>query len=464
MDFIQSLFSSRSLGGASDATGAKTATSEAEQAAHFEQQLHNASAEFAPLPEHDTTASTDKVLENEHANVLLPNAESPLSDTDSSQDDAIAQGTSQDDNATDEMDEGDDIDHVLAQGAVFLQRLTQSNQQIASHEPKGGNPLPPEAPTSVTHHNTDDIGDDAAEGVTSVLTGEGPPSSKHFDITPSSAVAERNAVTSLHTTPHGVTPKNTPHTVEGHHVMRTEPVEENDDGVGFLPSRFESEHQKALEIPSNLITAKAVMPEIASSEQVLEAVKRTLVDAPERDNETPLAASLSSAIGASSASAMKMEPHVSAAQAPLMLTKEQAGEQVSERIQMMMAKNLKQVDIRLDPPELGKIQIKLSINNDQATVQFSVNNNQTRDMLEQAMPRLREMMQQQGMQLAQGSVHQESSQSFAQHQQNSPQQEAGFSSAMGGNRGEVSDAHDEIADTATELYITERNDRVDFYA
>ncbi|MGR5347715.1 flagellar hook-length control protein FliK [Vibrio mediterranei] len=94
-------------------------------------------------------------------------------------------------------------------------------------------------------------------------------------------------------------------------------------------------------------------------------------------------------------------------QSPLVLTKENASEQVSERLQMMMSKNLKHVDIRLDPPDLGRMQIRMTLNNDSATVHFTVQNQQTRDMVDQAMPRLREMLSQQGIQLADTSVQQQ---------------------------------------------------------
>ncbi|MCG3880645.1 flagellar hook-length control protein FliK, partial [Psychrobacter sp. Ps6] len=60
-------------------------------------------------------------------------------------------------------------------------------------------------------------------------------------------------------------------------------------------------------------------------------------------------------------------------QPPLLLTKEQAGDQLADKVQMMAAKNLKQIDIRLDPPELGRMQIKLSLHDDnQASIQFQV--------------------------------------------------------------------------------------------
>ncbi|MCV5960739.1 flagellar hook-length control protein FliK, partial [Escherichia coli] len=56
------------------------------------------------------------------------------------------------------------------------------------------------------------------------------------------------------------------------------------------------------------------------------------------------------------------------AQLPLQLTKELANEQVAEKVQMMMSKNLKNLDIRLDPPELGRMQIRMTMNNDLANV------------------------------------------------------------------------------------------------
>lgn len=98
-----------------------------------------------------------------------------------------------------------------------------------------------------------------------------------------------------------------------------------------------------------------------------------------------------------------------AAQAPMQLNREIAGEQVAERVQMMMSKNLKNIDIRLDPPELGRLQIRMNMTGDGATVHFTVANQQARDVIEQSMPRLREMLAQQGVQLGDSSVQQQSS-------------------------------------------------------
>ncbi|MFG0730489.1 flagellar hook-length control protein FliK [Photobacterium damselae] len=149
-------------------------------------------------------------------------------------------------------------------------------------------------------------------------------------------------------------------------------------------------------------------------------------------------------------------------QPPLLLTKEQAGDQLADKVQMMAAKNLKQIDIRLDPPELGRMQIKLSLHDDnQASIQFQVAHQQTRDLIDQAMPRLRELLLQQGMQLAQSSVHQETSQQFSQHfNQQSGQDSSAFGS--GGHSDGSHDGHDDGA--VIEGYVTTSSDRVDYYA
>lgn len=159
------------------------------------------------------------------------------------------------------------------------------------------------------------------------------------------------------------------------------------------------------------------------------------------------------------------------AQSPLQLSKEQAGDQVSERINMMMSKNLKHVDIRLDPPELGKLQIRLSLNQDQASVQFTVGNQQTRDLVEHSMPRLREMLHQQGLQLAQSSVQQDTSrqafsgQSGQQNQNDSGAQQSGNNSGNGSHAG--GNNHDDNVMSGGEtvdMYVKPADDRVDYYA
>jgi flagellar hook-length control protein FliK len=107
------------------------------------------------------------------------------------------------------------------------------------------------------------------------------------------------------------------------------------------------------------------------------------------------------------------------------------GDALSERISMNAAKNIKQVTIHLDPPELGTLELKLQIKDDQQTlVQVQVQNPQVKEALESSAHRLREMLASEGLELAEfdvqtGSEHSaggeqhDSNQGLAQEQQNS---------------------------------------------
>ncbi|PFG55649.1 flagellar hook-length control protein FliK [Vibrio sp. ES.051] len=148
------------------------------------------------------------------------------------------------------------------------------------------------------------------------------------------------------------------------------------------------------------------------------------------------------------------------AQLPLQLTKELANEQVAEKVQMMMSKNLKNLDIRLDPPELGRMQIRMTMNNDIANVHFTVSNPQARDIVDQALPRLREMLAQQGMQLADSSVQ----------QQNSGQQQDGYAASDQSGQGTTGrgfSGHSEEnfdTDANLDLNVVSKRDGISFYA
>ena len=148
-----------------------------------------------------------------------------------------------------------------------------------------------------------------------------------------------------------------------------------------------------------------------------------------------------------------------AAQAPLQLNREMASEQVAERVQMMLSKNLKNIDIRLDPPELGRMQIRMNMNGDGATVHFTVANQQARDVIEQSMPRLREMLAQQGVQLNDSSVHQQAS-----------QQQRGYANAGQGQTGQgnsnqtVSGEENLEADINLDLNVAAKRDGISYYA
>ncbi|MBJ7267928.1 flagellar hook-length control protein FliK [Idiomarina abyssalis] len=95
-------------------------------------------------------------------------------------------------------------------------------------------------------------------------------------------------------------------------------------------------------------------------------------------------------------------------QRPLDLQQTEASQKLQERINIMMSRNIQRADIRLDPPELGSVQIRVNMSGEQASVQFQVQSAQAKDAIETAMPRLREMLEQQGIDLADTQVGEQS--------------------------------------------------------
>ncbi|TKB58236.1 flagellar hook-length control protein FliK [Ferrimonas aestuarii] len=85
---------------------------------------------------------------------------------------------------------------------------------------------------------------------------------------------------------------------------------------------------------------------------------------------------------------------------------ERMAPELRERMMMMINSRTNQAEIRLDPPELGALQVKIQMNGDQAQLQLQVAQTQTREMVEQALPRLREMLEQQGITLTDTQISQ----------------------------------------------------------
>lgn len=77
-----------------------------------------------------------------------------------------------------------------------------------------------------------------------------------------------------------------------------------------------------------------------------------------------------------------------------------AGRQLGERIQMMIRGDIQHATIRLDPPELGALEIRVTVQNDQTQVHIVAPNAQVREALESQSARLREFLEQQGLSLA----------------------------------------------------------------
>lgn len=74
------------------------------------------------------------------------------------------------------------------------------------------------------------------------------------------------------------------------------------------------------------------------------------------------------------------------------------------RIGVLVDKGVSEAKLQLTPAELGRMEIKISTDGDQTKILFTVQNAAAREAIEQAMPRLRDMLGQEGLQLAHSEV------------------------------------------------------------
>ncbi|ODX71012.1 flagellar hook-length control protein FliK [Vibrio parahaemolyticus] len=245
------------------------------------------------------------------------------------------------------------------------------------------------------------------------------------------------------------------------HVAAQAPMAQHADKLASAPmpdALVANNFNPAVQMAANgEVSHKAINAALSAG-----ALKATASQQDKPDSQYGIAGQLQAAAGQQGVTAQQQTRAEAAQQAqlPLQLTKELANEQVAEKVQMMMSKNLKNLDIRLDPPELGRMQIRMTMNNDLANVHFTVTNPQARDIIEQTLPRLREMLAQQGMQLADSSVQ----------QQSSGQQQSGYAAAEQNGQGTsgrgFSGQSDENfdADVNLDLNVVSKRDGISFYA
>jgi flagellar hook-length control protein FliK len=79
-------------------------------------------------------------------------------------------------------------------------------------------------------------------------------------------------------------------------------------------------------------------------------------------------------------------------------------EEAGNKIMWMLGRAETRAELILTPPHLGKVEVSINLNGDQTTAQFIASSQAAREALEQAMPRLRELLAQAGIDLGNASV------------------------------------------------------------
>lgn len=137
------------------------------------------------------------------------------------------------------------------------------------------------------------------------------------------------------------------------------------------------------------------------------------------------------------------------------IIKSDAAKMLQERVSALLNINNKEAEIRLDPPEMGSMQIRIRSDAEQAQINFVVQNQQAKEALEQSMPRLREMLAQQGIELGESSI-----------QQGSPEQqqdgEPGQGQLAGNQHNE--EQQQEVTAQSAETSRQQSSSSIDYYA
>ena len=127
--------------------------------------------------------------------------------------------------------------------------------------------------------------------------------------------------------------------------------------------------------------------------------------------------------------------------------------QVGQRLIWMVGNEIKSAAIKLNPAELGPMEVKVRTEGEKVQISIQVQNAPVREAIEQSLPRLREALNGQGMDLLNVNVSQ---QGFSQHEQ----------------RGEQAETHDRFLDSgmdgadsteATDVKVTTSQGLVDYY-
>lgn len=138
---------------------------------------------------------------------------------------------------------------------------------------------------------------------------------------------------------------------------------------------------------------------------------------------------------------------------------EQWGQAVSEKIVWMAQKEIQFAEIHLNPAELGPMEVKISVHQDQAQVVFSSQHAGVRELLEMNVNRLRDMLGDNGVSLSNFDV---SDQQHGQQAQERDQSQSGFS---GSRTGDGADDESEVVSSGTIVIDSDSHQSgIDFYA
>ncbi|NQZ86980.1 MAG: flagellar hook-length control protein FliK [Colwellia sp.] len=130
--------------------------------------------------------------------------------------------------------------------------------------------------------------------------------------------------------------------------------------------------------------------------------------------------------------------------------------ELKDKVMVMMNQKLQQIEIRLDPQELGNVNVKINLQNEQAVINFTVQNQQAKEAFDQNLGRLKEMLAESGVDVGDANVEQQSKQNDNEALSDDRQQ--------GGESDVVDNELSDLSGTQTLNLVKGSSTGVDYYA
>jgi len=115
-------------------------------------------------------------------------------------------------------------------------------------------------------------------------------------------------------------------------------------------------------------------------------------------------ATITAGAGSPGPLAAQSAPSAAPAELPLPPGHPRFADALGARLAWQIGHNVQHAHLNLNPPELGPLEVRVEMNRDQAQLHFVAHHGAVRDAVEDALPRLRELFAQNGLQLADASV------------------------------------------------------------
>ncbi len=130
-------------------------------------------------------------------------------------------------------------------------------------------------------------------------------------------------------------------------------------------------------------------------------------------------------------------------------------DEMGHQVKWLISQKMHSAEMKLNPPQLGAIEVRVTVQQDQVNLHFSTPHALVKDSLEESLPRLREILQENGLNLADVDVSQQGA-----GQQQATGDEADFDPARHDRGQETADAGTDEAASVTTVH----RGIVDFYA